>query len=185
MNRFNRISLIGLAVASLFSTDRPRLTVEGEQTAGAGTDSRPPEAPLPSKAPKAPKKAAPKAKPAKAAKPAKKAKKAKSKGQKVEGMGVLREYAEKYEKPTDKKGERLKTAAGNPVVDSGDEVAVALRGKDLAQVYEVVAKRIGESVPALKKKYGHLNLGQQRMNLGNRLRGHLNAKAKPKAKAAK
>ena len=134
-------------------------------------------------APKArkPKAAKPKAKPAKVAKKVK-AKKGKKND---EGMAVLREYAGDYERPKGKDGKPLKTKAGNPIIDSGDEVAVALRGKDLAQVYEVVAKRLGQSVQSLKGKYGHLNLGQQRMNLGNRLRGFLNAKAAKAEKKAK
>lgn len=69
-----------------------------------------------------------------------------------------------------------KTANGNPSVDSNDKVAVMLRGKDLESVYQVVAKQTEETVPALKAKYKHLNVGMQRMNLGNKLRGVLNAK---------
>lgn len=166
--KHNKIAQLIAALGAL------SITNEGEQavaeTAGAPT--------TPPAKPKAKKAAKPKAKPAKAKKAAKKAK---AKKGDVEGMGILREYAEKYEKPVDKKGERVKTPAGNPVIDCGDEVATALRGKDLAQVYEVVAKRIGESVASLKTRYGKLNLGQQRMNLGNRLRGYLNAKQKAKS----
>lgn len=184
MKRNLRPSLIGLAIASMFADTvaRPGICfAEGEtQTTGTAPSTPAPQAEKPAKPRKA--KAAKKAKPAKKAK----AKKAKAKGAKVEGPAVLREYAADYDKPVNKDGERLKTAAGNPIVDSGDEVAVALRGKDLDQVYAVVAKRIGETEKDLRAKYGKLNFGMQRMNLGNRLRGHLNAKAaKAEKKAAK
>jgi hypothetical protein len=139
-------------------------------------------APTPA-APK-PKKVKAKAKPMKKIAPKVKAKVKKAKGT-AKGMGVLREYAPDYEHPKGKDGKPLKTVNGNPVVDSGDEIARAMRGKDLGQVYDAVSKRIGQSVQALKLKYGKLNPGQQRMNLGNRLRGFMNAKAKPAKKAAK
>src|SRR3972149_7055043 len=125
--------------------------------------------------PKAPK--AKKAKPVKKAAPKVKVKaKAKVKKGTAKGMGVLREYAPDYDHPKGKDGKPLKTANGNPVIDSGDEIARAMRGRDLADVYEAVSSRIGQSVQALKLKYGRLNPGQQRMNLGNRLRGFMNAK---------
>lgn len=55
--------------------------------------------------------------------------------------------------------------------DVGDEVATKLRGcKDLAEVYVVASRYLEEPVAVLKKKYEHLNPGQQRMNLGNRMR---------------
>lgn len=65
---------------------------------------------------------------------------------------------------------RYKTADGRKGVDSGDDVARALRGKDLEQVYGVVAAALGVDKDELKAKYSHLNTGMQRMNLGNRLR---------------
>lgn len=55
--------------------------------------------------------------------------------------------------------------------DIGDEVAKLLReAGSLDGVYEVASKYLVESVTTLRKKYGHLNPGQQRMNLGNRMR---------------
>ena len=70
-----------------------------------------------------------------------------------------------------------KTAKGNVSVHCGDELAVFLRGKSLEQVYEIAAKAFGTG-NGLKAKYSHLNTGQQRMNVGNRIRaaikdGHL------------
>lgn len=64
----------------------------------------------------------------------------------------------------------VKTASGRNVFDVADKVANRLRGKTLEEAYEVAAKALGESVKALAAKYGHLNPGQQRMNLGNRMR---------------
>ena len=129
------------------------------------------------KAPK-PKKAKAEKK-AKAAKPAKKAKAKKAKVASGEVGGLVNsklrvKYVAKYRKG--KKGER--TAGGNQPVDCDDKVAKALRGKDLEAVYKEVAKALApdETVASLKAKYGKLNLGMQRMNLGNRLRGALNAK---------
>lgn len=83
------------------------------------------------------------------------------------------------------KYERVKGKDGKTTFDTGDDVAVKLRGMDLAEVYEFAATKLDVSVRSLKEKYGHLNAGQQRMNLGNRIRGAFSAKAKAKAKAAK
>ena len=55
--------------------------------------------------------------------------------------------------------------------DIGDEVAKLLReAGGLDGVYRVAAKYLVEREETLRKKYGHLNPGQQRMNLGNRMR---------------
>lgn len=57
------------------------------------------------------------------------------------------------------------------VRDVGDEVASTLRNcKDLEAVYTAGAEYLGVPLPELKAKYGHLNPGQQRMNIGNRMR---------------
>lgn len=63
-------------------------------------------------------------------------------------------------------------ASGRASKDNDDMVAQKLRGQDLRLVYKIVAAEIEVSVTELKAKYGHLNPGQQRMCLGNRLRGH-------------
>jgi hypothetical protein len=84
--------------------------------------------------------------------------------------------------------QKAKSASGATSLHNGDEVATKLVGKDLGDVYELASKATGESVNALKTKYGKLNAGMQRMSLGNRIRGAASAKAKPgkkaKAKAA-
>lgn len=72
----------------------------------------------------------------------------------------------------------IKTASGRASFDIDDEAASILRGEDVSDCYFVVAKHIAKQesrdvdrVEAeLKNKYGHLNVGMQRMNLGNRLR---------------
>ena len=57
------------------------------------------------------------------------------------------------------------------IKDAGDEVALLLRkAKDLADVYQIGAKYLSMKVDELKAKYGHLNPGQQRMNVGNKMR---------------
>jgi hypothetical protein len=128
-----------------------------------------------------------KAKPARKAKSAKPSvkkaatkaeKKAKSKkGKKpvaagdLKGPAVLKKYAPGYVHDKDHK-----TASGNPSVHCGDDVAKKFLGKDLDAIYTMVAKATETPEADLRKKYKGLNLGMQRMNLGNRMRGVLNAK---------
>lgn len=73
---------------------------------------------------------------------------------------------------------RYKTSDGQKGIDRGDEVARQLRGKELDEVYDIVAGVLGVPVDELKAKYRHLNKGQQRMNLGNRMRKAVRAGAK-------
>jgi hypothetical protein len=72
--------------------------------------------------------------------------------------------------PTKQKLETEQRMKESGLRDIGDQVAEALRGKDLEQAYKIAAKWLGAGVNELKSKYGHLNPGQQRMNLGNRMR---------------
>lgn len=69
-----------------------------------------------------------------------------------------------------------KTAGGNASIHCGDETAQKLLGKTLDECYAIAAKISEETEEALRAKYGHLNPGMQRMNLGNKIRGVLNAK---------
>ncbi len=113
--------------------------------------------------PKAAKKAAPvKAKGKKAAK---------AKGDGVKGPQVLRKYAagEAGNKPYLRDNEH-KTANGHVSVHCGDDTAKKLLGKDLDTVYALASKALKEPEASLRKKYAHLNVGMQRMNLGNRIR---------------
>jgi hypothetical protein len=74
-------------------------------------------------------------------------------------------------KPVDiSKYEKAKAPGGGTSYNNGDPVAEKLQGKDLDTVYDIVAKALKCEVKELKSKYKHLNVGMQRMNLGNRLR---------------
>jgi hypothetical protein len=58
-----------------------------------------------------------------------------------------------------------------PARDNGDEVAKMLREcGDLDEAYACGAKFLKEKEKALRDKYKHLNPGQQRMIIGNRMR---------------
>lgn len=72
---------------------------------------------------------------------------------------------------------RHKTAAGNVSLHNGDSVAKKLAGKDINDVYAAAAKALDVTQTSLKSRYAHLNLGMQRMNLGNLIRGALSAAA--------
>lgn len=159
-NQGNRSAMLrGATIATaLCSVEPDAVPAGGATTPKVGTEAR--------KAAKRPSKP-------KVTKPAAKKAKAKSKGKKSgirakgKGPGVLREYVEKgiY------KVRDGKTAGGNPSIDCGDKIAAKLRGMDLKDVYQHVAKASNLPLAGLKKKYGHLNVGMQRMNLGNVLRG--------------
>jgi hypothetical protein len=58
------------------------------------------------------------------------------------------------------------------ITDIGDTIGEMLRGKSLEESYPICAKYIGVPEDVLRAKYAHLNHGQQRMNLGNRMRGY-------------
>lgn len=78
-----------------------------------------------------------------------------------------------------------KTKDGRRLIDNGDEVASKLRDLDLDGVYALCAKTQGVTEKELRERYQHLNVGMQRMNLGNRLRASKKEPKAPKAKAAK
>lgn len=65
-----------------------------------------------------------------------------------------------------------RSASGAKTMHSGDEVARLLEGMTLEEVKDIAVNLIGD--PGLETKYSHLNAGQQRMNLGNRIRGFVN-----------
>ena len=77
----------------------------------------------------------------------------------------------------------IKTPTGRRTIDCADEVAQALRGADIDAVYAQAAETLEIAEADLRSQYGHLNIGMQRMNLGNRIRGAAAAKAKAEAKA--
>ena len=65
----------------------------------------------------------------------------------------------------------VRAASGKKSLDNDDPVAHMLRGQDLESVYDIANDVLGVPVKTLKKMYSHLNPGQQRMVLGNRIRG--------------
>lgn len=81
------------------------------------------------------------------------------------------------------------TNSGRPTVDIDDVVAKAMRGEDVGVLYPMVAKmliimgrefigrgktKMEVTEDNLRLRYGKLNVGMQRMNLGNILRGAMN-----------
>ena len=80
-----------------------------------------------------------------------------------------------------------KTEDGAKGLDNGDKVARQLRSLDLDGVYGETARAVRQAKledgtmeeieSNLRKRYGKLNPGQQRMSLGNRLRGALRTQA--------
>ena len=89
----------------------------------------------------------------------------------VTGPAILKEYAKQYTRDSEHK-----TSGGNVSVHCGDDVAKKLLGKSLEDCYKLAAKTCECTEKELRDKYGKLNVGMQRMNLGNRMRGVLNAK---------
>jgi hypothetical protein len=72
--------------------------------------------------------------------------------------------------PTQAQHDRKERAAKGQK-DVGDPIAVMLReAKSLDDVYRIGGKYLELQPEDLKKKYGHLNPGQQRMNVGNKMR---------------
>lgn len=69
----------------------------------------------------------------------------------------------------------ITTKSGRKSIDIGDKVATMLRGKSLDDVYRIASEKTGVTQKELREKYVNLNPGMQRMNLGNRIRGALNA----------
>lgn len=64
----------------------------------------------------------------------------------------------------------VKAASGRASADNGDATAQMLRGMTLPEVYDKAAEVLGVKRADLESRYIHLNPGQQRMNLGNRIR---------------
>lgn len=172
---------VALTHAALALAANRFCSLEGETP--EGTEAAAPAAnptPTPEKVtkPAKAKKAKPVAKKAKAKKAKPSGKSGANKG--VKGPQVLKQYAPDYRKGGPK-GDS-KTSGGNKAVDNGDAVANKLLGKSLNEVYElavpVLNKGLEEgekewTVGTLKAKYKHLNVGMQRMNIGNRMRAVL------------
>lgn len=65
-----------------------------------------------------------------------------------------------------------RTAAGSKSLHSGDEVALTLDGLNVEDLYKISDKILGED---FRERYAKLNVGMQRMNLGNRIRAKVKA----------
>lgn len=61
--------------------------------------------------------------------------------------------------------------SGRKSKDNGDKTAELLRGKSLEECYAIASEILEISVEVLVERYSHLNNGQQRMCLGNKMRG--------------
>jgi hypothetical protein len=66
--------------------------------------------------------------------------------------------------------EKTKAPGGGTSYHNGDSVAERLNGKTLDEAYGIAAKTLKLEEKELRKLYGHLNVGMQRMSLGNRMR---------------
>ena len=85
-------------------------------------------------------------------------------------LSRVKDYIDKYDV--------VIAASGKKSRDAGDKVAKELRGMTLADVYKRASSILDVSEEKLMAKYTHLNEGQQRMCLGNRIRGHYRRAAK-------
>lgn len=75
-----------------------------------------------------------------------------------------------FKQPTKHAVESREKMKQQGVTDIGDDVAAMLRGKTLDEAYAAAADFLKVPEAELRAKYGRLNHGQQRMNLGNRMR---------------
>lgn len=65
---------------------------------------------------------------------------------------------------------KSKSAKGNVTLHVGDATALALEGKTLDECYAIGAATLGEDEAEMRTRWQHLNVGQQRMLIGNRMR---------------
>ena len=87
-----------------------------------------------------------------------------------------------------------RTASGGKSLNNGDTVAQGLQGLNLDALYEIFGKIMKFPIKANKveitdaegmaRAYANLNVGMQRMNLGNRIRGRVAAIDKENAAEA-
>ena len=63
-----------------------------------------------------------------------------------------------------------RSASGAKSLNNGDTVAAACEGMNIDEMFILAKKMTGED---FKERYAKLNLGMQRMNLGNRIRGSI------------
>jgi hypothetical protein len=63
------------------------------------------------------------------------------------------------------------SGSGKKTMRTNDHVAASLDGFTLDEVYRVASELTDTPEKEYRDKYSHLNVGMQRMNLGNRIRG--------------
>jgi len=63
------------------------------------------------------------------------------------------------------------SGSGKKTMRTNDHVAASLDGFTLDECYAVAQELTDTAAKELRAKYSHLNVGMQRMNLGNRIRG--------------
>lgn len=68
---------------------------------------------------------------------------------------------------------KAKSKSGHATLHNGDPVAQKLATMDLDDIYSYTATVLKMPKQELIDKYAHLNIGMQRMNLGNRVRAVL------------
>lgn len=73
------------------------------------------------------------------------------------------------------KYQKARAASGAISRNNGDAVASILSKLTLDETYDVTSELVDVPVHELVAKYSHLNAGQQRMNLGNRIRAKVKA----------
>lgn len=67
----------------------------------------------------------------------------------------------------------VKAASGRKSLNNGDATAQMLQGLSLDEIYSKASEILNTKESELRARYLHLNPGQQRMNLGNRIRRQL------------
>lgn len=74
------------------------------------------------------------------------------------------------------------SGSGKKTMRTNDLVAAALDGFTLDEVYAVAQELTDTPAKEFHAKYDHLNVGMQRMNLGNRIRGAIAKQDKAREK---
>jgi len=74
------------------------------------------------------------------------------------------------------------SGSGKKTMRTNDHVAASLDGFTLDEVYAVAQELTDTPAKEYRDKYSHLNVGMQRMNLGNRIRGAIAKQDKAREK---
>ncbi len=74
------------------------------------------------------------------------------------------------------------SGSGKKTMRTNDFVAESLNGFTLDEVYRVATELTEIEQKELRSRYSHLNVGMQRMNLGNRIRGAIAKQDKAREK---